>query len=151
MIIQDENNAINASIDSERSNGGGISARSGKKAAAPVRKIEFTEEWLQAVWKRKDIKSNIVRTSKYTWWSFLPRNLFEQFSTKMANLYFLVIMFMQMIDRISISNGQPAMLAPLAFVVIISMIKDGFEDYKRYKEDRSENENATEVFNKESN
>ena len=55
-----------------------------------------------------------------------------------------------MIDRISISNGQPAMLAPLSFVIIISMIKDGFEDYKRYKEDRSENENTTEVFNKES-
>ena len=42
------------------------------------------------------------------------------------------------------------MLAPLAFVVMISMIKDGFEDYKRYKEDRSENENTTEVLNKES-
>ena len=42
------------------------------------------------------------------------------------------------------------MLAPLAFVVVISMIKDGFEDYKRYKEDRSENENATEVFSRES-
>ena len=151
MIIKDENNAVNASIDSERSNGGGVNpATGGKKAAAPVRKIDFTEEWLQAVWKRKDIKNNSVRTSKYTWWSFLPRNLFEQFSTKMANLYFLVIMFMQMIDRISISNGQPAMLAPLSFVIIISMIKDGFEDYKRYKEDRSENENTTEVFNKES-
>ena len=43
------------------------------------------------------------------------------------------------------------MLAPLAFVVIISMIKDGFEDYKRYKEDRSENENKTEVLNKDIN
>ena len=44
-----------------------------------------------------------------------------------------------MIDKISISNGQPAMLAPLAFVIILSMIKDGFEDYKRHKEDKAEN------------
>ena len=31
------------------------------------------------------------------------------------------------------------MLAPLAFVIILSMIKDGFEDYKRHKEDKAEN------------
>lgn len=78
----------------------------------------------------------MVRTSKYSWWSFLPRNLFEQFSTKMANMYFLVIMFMQMIEVISITNGQPVMLLPLTIVVFLSMIKDGFEDYKRHKEDR---------------
>ena len=49
MIIKDEDNAIKAPIDSERSNSGVNSARGGKKAAAPVRNIEFTEEWLQAV------------------------------------------------------------------------------------------------------
>ena len=58
-------------------------------------------------------------------------------------------MFMQMIDIISISNGQPAMAAPLTFVVILSMIKDGFEDYKRHKEDKSENQNTTDIFNRE--
>ena len=56
----------------------------------------------------------------------------------MANLYFLVIMFMQMIEVISISNGQPAMLPPLTFVVLLSMIKDAYEDYKRHKEDKGE-------------
>ena len=96
------------------------------------------------------MKNNSVRTSKYTWWSFVPHNLFEQFSKKMANLYFLVIMFMQMIKKISISNGQPAMAPPLAFVVLLSMIKDAYEDYKRHKSDRSENEAMTQVFNSES-
>jgi hypothetical protein len=41
-------------------------------------------------------------------------------------------MFMQMIPLISISNGKPAMAAPLAFVISVSMIKDAFEDYKRH-------------------
>ena len=67
----------------------------------------------------------------------------------MANLYFLVIMFMQMIKIISISNGQPAMAAPLIFVVTLSMIKDGYEDYKRHKEDKDENCAETEVYNRE--
>lgn len=34
---------------------------------------------------------NKIRTTKYTWLTFIPKNLFEQFS-KMANVYFLFIM-----------------------------------------------------------
>lgn len=44
-----------------------------------------------------------------------------------------------MIPIISISGGQPVMLMPLAFVILVSMIKDIFEDYKRHKSDNQEN------------
>lgn len=64
-------------------------------------------------------------------------------------MYFLVIMFMQMIDKISISNGSPAMAPPLAFVVFLSMIKDAYEDYKRNKEDSFENNAETYKFNRD--
>lgn len=64
-------------------------------------------------------------------------------------MYFLVIMFMQMIDRISISNGSPAMAPPLAFVVLLSMIKDAYEDFKRHKEDSFENNAETKSYNRE--
>jgi hypothetical protein len=60
---------------------------------------------LRTLRSENDVKDNTVRTSKYTWWSFLPHNLFEQFTKKMANLYFLVIMCLQMVPVISISNG----------------------------------------------
>ena len=43
------------------------------------------------------------------------------------------------------------MLPPLAFVIILSMIKDAYEDYKRQKEDRGENNADCEVFSKETN
>ena len=78
--------------------------------------------------------NNTISTSKYTWLTFLPKNLYEQFK-KMANVYFLVIAVMQTIDIISISGGKPVMLMPLSFVIAISMIKDIFEDYKRHKSD----------------
>ena len=94
------------------------------------------------------MRSNTVRTSKYTWYNFLFLNLFEQFTKKLANAYFLVIMFMQMIDIISISNGQPAMAPPLIFVVVLSMVKDAYEDYKRHKEDNGENSAQAEVYSK---
>jgi len=69
-----------------------------------------------------------VVTSKYTKWNFIPVNLIEQFK-KASNVYFLVIMFLQMIPMISISGGNPAMLPPLVFVITLSMIKDAYEDY----------------------
>jgi phospholipid-transporting ATPase len=53
----------------------------------------------------------------------------------MANVYFIFISFMQMIPIISITNGFPAQLMPLIVVVVLSMIKDIFEDYKRHKSD----------------
>ena len=84
----------------------------------------------------------MVTTSKYTWFTFLPYNLFEQVK-KAAHFYFIVIMFMQMIDAISISGGQPAMLPPLIFVMTASMVKDAYEDYQRHKDDKKENSKVT--------
>ena len=120
-----------------------------ERAQSVARVIDLEPEALAQLRKRRDIKDNSVRTSKYTWWSFLIVNVWEQFTTKMANLYFLVIMFMQMIDQISISDGKPVMALPLIFVVSLSMIKDAYEDFKRHKADRAENRATTEVFNSE--
>jgi len=58
-------------------------------------------------------------------------NLINQFK-KAANMYFLIITFMQMIKEISISDGKPAMALPLIVVVAVSMIKDAYEDYRRH-------------------
>ena len=78
--------------------------------------------------------TNIIRTSKYSAITFLPLNLAMQFN-KLPNVYFLLITFMQMIDMISISNGKPAMALPLVVIILVSMVKDAFEDYKRHKAD----------------
>lgn len=78
--------------------------------------------------------SNKIRTSQYTWWSFVPHNLFQQFC-KASNLYYLIITFMQMSKMISYSNGSPAMLPPLVVVVAASMVKDAYEDFKRHTKD----------------
>jgi magnesium-transporting ATPase (P-type) len=52
-------------------------------------------------------------------------------------------MYMQTISLISISGGKPAMAAPLVLVVLVSMVKDAFEDYKRAKQDKEENTTKT--------
>jgi phospholipid-transporting ATPase len=86
--------------------------------------------------------SNVVRTSKYNVFTFIPLNLMSQFK-KMANVYFLVISFMQMIESISISDGKSIMAIPLVVVIGVSMIKDAYEDYKRHQSDAQENEKMT--------
>jgi magnesium-transporting ATPase (P-type) len=79
----------------------------------------------------RNYPSNAIKTSKYSTLTFLPLNLYNQFK-KMANMYFLIISVMQTFKSISISDGKAAMALPLMFVIIVSMLKDAFEDYKRH-------------------
>lgn len=94
-----------------------------------------------------DIKfvKNQISTSKYNCLTFIPKNIYEQFS-KVANLYFLVMGLLQMINAISASDGVPTTYGPLAVIVIISALKDLFEDYKRHKSDNEENNKIVEVL-----
>jgi len=77
--------------------------------------------------------------------NFLLLNLLTQFS-KIANVYFLIIMVLQMIPQISISDGQPTMLPPLIVIVVVSMVKDIVEDYQRYLNDKVENDKKVQVY-----
>jgi phospholipid-translocating ATPase len=77
--------------------------------------------------------SNLVRTAKYTPISFVPKNLFEQFRN-VANLYFLFLVILQCIPLFG--TTEPAVSAlPLICILIITAIKDGFEDWKRNNSD----------------
>jgi phospholipid-transporting ATPase len=80
------------------------------------------------LYSKKDFKSNFIQTTKYNLLNFVPKNLLGQF-TKLANAYFLMMAFLEMVPAISDSSGIPVLLMPLGFVVVVSMIKDAFEDY----------------------
>ena len=80
---------------------------------------------------------NTIRSSRYTLWNFLPRQLFAQFS-KLANFYFLCVSVLQMIPTLS-TTGSYTTIIPLLFFVSISMAKEGYDDLRRYRLDRVEN------------
>jgi hypothetical protein len=52
--------------------------------------------WMQSDMPRyrlpnyKQFTNNKISTSKYTWWNFVPKNLWEQFQ-RWANIYFCII------------------------------------------------------------
>lgn len=85
---------------------------------------------------RRYIK-NTITSRRYTFYNFLPRQLFAQFS-KLANFYFLCVSILQMIPGLS-TTGTYTTIVPLAFFVVISMAKEGYDDLRRYKLDRAEN------------
>ncbi|CAG2171326.1 unnamed protein product, partial [Oppiella nova] len=74
---------------------------------------------------------NRIRTTKYTIFTFVPKNLFEQFH-RFANLYFLGIQVLNWIPGIS-AFGKEVQLLPLIFVLGVTAVKDIFEDWRRYR------------------
>uniref|UniRef100_A0A8C5EY96 Phospholipid-transporting ATPase n=1 Tax=Gouania willdenowi TaxID=441366 RepID=A0A8C5EY96_GOUWI len=73
---------------------------------------------------------------QYTVWNFIPKNLFEQFR-RIANFYFLIIFLVQlMIDTPTspVTSGLP-----LFFVITVTAIKQGYEDWLRHKADNEVN------------
>lgn len=70
---------------------------------------------------------NRVITAKYTVKSFVPKFLFSVFS-QYANLFFLCVALLQQIPRAS-PTGQWTTVIPLTTIIIISAIKDIYEDF----------------------
>lgn len=83
-------------------------------------------------------QNNTVRTCKYSIITFIPLNLMVQFS-KMANCYFLLLVILEYIPAVYVPGGPASMIMPLAFVILVSMIKDIVEDRSRYVSDQEEN------------
>ncbi|KAL4887113.1 hypothetical protein BJY04DRAFT_47848 [Aspergillus karnatakaensis] len=97
----------------------------------------------------KPYVENWIRSSRYSLWSFFPRQFFAQF-TKLANFYFLVVAILQMIPGLS-TTGQFTTLIPLLIFVGISMGKEGFDDWRRYRLDKEENNRFASVLRPGSN
>ncbi|KAF7377408.1 P-type phospholipid transporter [Mycena sanguinolenta] len=84
---------------------------------------------------------NKVRTTKYTIVTFIPRNLYEQFR-RIANLFFLTAVVFQLFPVFGATSGAVAVL-PLAFIITVTAIKDGIEDYRRGQLDEEVNNSPT--------
>ncbi|GJN07971.1 hypothetical protein PR202_ga25852 [Eleusine coracana subsp. coracana] len=93
---------------------------------------------------RYEFTGNEIRTSKYTLITFLPKNLFIQFH-RLAYVYFLVIAALNQLPPLAVF-GRTASLFPLLFVLFVTAIKDGYEDWRRHRSDRNENNREALVF-----
>ncbi|XP_021747972.1 phospholipid-transporting ATPase 3-like [Chenopodium quinoa] len=88
-------------------------------------------------------KGNSVSTTKYNVLTFLPKGLFEQFR-RVANLYFLTISILSWTPMSPVSPITN--VAPLSMVLFISLVKEAFEDWKRFQNDLSVNNTLVDVL-----
>lgn len=87
---------------------------------------------------------NKVRTTKYTFLSFLPKNLFEQFH-RIANVYFIFIVLLNFVPQLS-AFGKEVAMVPVLFVLTVTAIKDLFEDRRRHLSDKRINNSFCRVY-----
>ncbi|CAG5136603.1 unnamed protein product, partial [Candidula unifasciata] len=80
--------------------------------------------------------NNTVISSKYTVLTFLPKNLFEQLQ-RIANFYFLCVACIQFVIDTPVTPLTS--ILPLTFVICVTAIKQGYEDWLRHKADNEVN------------
>ncbi|OQO03363.1 hypothetical protein B0A48_11621 [Cryoendolithus antarcticus] len=81
--------------------------------------------------------SNSIRSARYTPWDFFPRQLWFQL-TRLSNFYFLCVGVPQTIPGLS-TTGNYTTILPLTFFVLLTMFKEGWDDWRRHKMDKVEN------------
>ena len=89
-------------------------------------------------------KDNRISTTKYNAFTFLPKALLYQF-VRLANIYFVIIAILQSIPIIS-PLGAATGIAPLVFVLTVSLIREAVEDLKRRRLDNEQNSNEVEIY-----
>ncbi|KAH9886694.1 aminophospholipid-transporting P-type ATPase [Cubamyces lactineus] len=80
---------------------------------------------------------NVVRNQKYNVFTFLPLVFYEQFKF-FFNLYFLLVALSQFVPALKI-GFIVTYVAPLAFVLTVTIGKEAYDDYKRNLRDREAN------------
>ncbi|KAI1139069.1 phospholipid-translocating P-type ATPase [Hypoxylon sp. FL0543] len=80
---------------------------------------------------------NLVSNAKYTAFSFLPITLYNEFSF-FFNMYFLLVALSQAIPALRIGYLS-TYVAPLAFVLVITMGKEAYDDIERRRRDSEAN------------
>ena len=89
-------------------------------------------------------KDNKISTTKYNAFTFLPKALLYQF-IRLANIYFVFMAVLQSIPIIS-PLGPATAIAPLVFVLSVSLIREAIEDLKRRRLDNEQNANEVETY-----
>ncbi|KAI0486585.1 hypothetical protein KFK09_029333 [Dendrobium nobile] len=120
---------------------------SGLQGPGFSRKVQCNQPSLH---RRKSLHypSNYISTTKYNIITFLPKAIFEQFR-RVANLYFLLAAVLSLTPIAPFS--AVSMIAPLAFVVGLSMAKEAVEDWRRFMQDMKVNKRKVSIHKGDGN
>lgn len=86
----------------------------------------------------REYASNRVVSSKYTLISFIPLNLWQQYH-RVSNVYFTLVAALSWWREVSPFDPGGSTVA-IIFIVVVGMLKDAADDYKRHVEDNALNQ-----------
>uniref|UniRef100_A0A8C8JPG1 Phospholipid-transporting ATPase n=1 Tax=Oncorhynchus tshawytscha TaxID=74940 RepID=A0A8C8JPG1_ONCTS len=117
--------------------------RLGRKRRTVVSSLTEDEELTEIL---KSYCSNKVTTTKYSFLSFIPKNLFEQLH-RFANIYFI---FLAALNFVPVVNAfQPEIsIIPILLVLAVTAVKDLWEDYRKHKSDKFINGLVCEIYSR---
>lgn len=94
----------------------------------------------------KRFPNNKINNQKYNVFNFVFKVLYNEFKF-FFNLFFLLIAISQFIDALRV-GFLFTYVAPLVMVLLITMIKEAFDDFARFRRDKSINLAKYKVFEK---
>ncbi|OBA23112.1 phospholipid-translocating P-type ATPase [Metschnikowia bicuspidata var. bicuspidata NRRL YB-4993] len=96
--------------------------------------------------RQKALVLNAVLNAKYNPVTFVPVILYEQFKF-FFNLYFLLVALSQAVPQLRIGYLS-SYIVPLAFVLLVTMLKEAGDDIARRRRDIEQNNEQYEVLNR---
>lgn len=115
-----------------------------KRPTPAPRSVYFNEPLPEEAFDKKGkplkhwrFDTNQLLTARYTVYNFLFKNLYEQYH-RVANMFFTLIVVLQFFPQFATISPGLAML-PLLVVLAVTLVKDGYEDWRRHISDRSIN------------
>ncbi|KAJ7727664.1 hypothetical protein DFH07DRAFT_851642 [Mycena maculata] len=131
QAYEEEERRLEAEVEPQSKRGGLLKGRKAPKDLSRTIPFRPPEKF------QSRYPPNIVRNQKYNILTFLPLVFYEQFKF-FFNLYFLLVALSQFIPALKIGFIL-TYIAPLAFVLCVTMGKEAFDDYKRNLRDREAN------------
>jgi phospholipid-translocating ATPase len=117
------------------------------KSSAHGRQIPLTvHHQLPLIDKRtgRPYISNRIHSSRYNIWDFLPKQLLFQ-TTRLSNFYLICIGIPQAIPGLS-PTGSFTTILPLLVFLVLTISKEGWDDFRRHRLDKVENNQETFVL-----
>src|SRR3990167_8331825 len=87
---------------------------------------------------------NVSATTKYNLVTFLPKSLWFQFK-KYTNIYFGLLLIPACFPSIA-AYGLDSQLPPFLFILLVALVREGVEDFRRHKSDREFNKSPCKII-----
>uniref|UniRef100_A0A8D2QEN5 Phospholipid-transporting ATPase n=1 Tax=Zonotrichia albicollis TaxID=44394 RepID=A0A8D2QEN5_ZONAL len=126
------------------------SAAAKPKLCLNTRRIVLPDNGRHKKWKENPNRSydtNEIKTTKYTIITFLPKNIYEQFH-RFANIYFVFIALLNFVPVVNAFQPEVSVI-PICAIMVITAIKDAWEDFRRYKLDKEINHMGCYIYSRE--